>query len=355
MFERFYPWTSFAIDRLAGRRSRDQLAISREILHPAGTGTIRGVDISETERRRITGTDAGTRLDVELARLDDRTVEHMATVRHEFRNVVAGPAGIYTMSHAVFPTGRPPVAELLRARIPTFEAGFHSVPTIGLRYFGHWLTDGLATSYLRREHEELFLPFPEEWTHARDYVALLGLTPVRARYAFFRRLSTCIDIGMNANRHARLRRLSSDVRDTVRSGGPRRVFLSRGRTGVARALENERQIAQMLKLNGFVEISVSAPLAQIQEALHDAEVCVSMEGSHVAHAVVGAPKDALLLLINPADRFITLFADYVLAQDIRLAYVVCERRGAAYHLDPADLTDALMRNGIDLPSPVTRG
>lgn len=355
MFERFYPWTSYAIGKLAGPRSRDRIAISREVVHPAETGELPGIDISERERRRITGTGDGTRLEVELARLDARPTEHMATIRHEFRNVIAGPAGIYSLSHAIFPSGRPPATDLLRARIPTIDAGFHSVPPIGLRYFGHWLVDGLTTSYLRREHEDLFLPYPHEWNHARDYVALLGLSPVPARYAFFRSLSVCTDIGMNADRRARMRRLSRDIRGKIHSGGARRVFLSRGRSGVARELANERQIADLLKGNGFVEISVSAPLAEIHEALHDAEVCVSMEGSHVAHAVVGAPKDALMVLINPADRFITLYAIYTPALNIRLAYVVCERQANKYVLDPADLTAALSRNGIDLQeSPTPR-
>ncbi|WOI56522.1 hypothetical protein [Palleronia sp. LCG004] len=113
------------------------MAVSNEELHPAETGMMAGTDTTEEARQRITATESGANPDFELSRLDPREANDGATIRHQFQDVLEG--------HAVPPTGRPKLSSLSYGIIPAYDRGFFSVPPIGLRYFGHWLTDGLAT------------------------------------------------------------------------------------------------------------------------------------------------------------------------------------------------------------------
>ncbi|WOI56521.1 glycosyltransferase 61 family protein [Palleronia sp. LCG004] len=187
----------------------------------------------------------------------------------------------------------------------------------------------------------LVLPYPSDWQHAADYVRHMDLHPLREPRAFFRELTVCTEIGMNENRRSRMKRLSADIRDRITASNCKRVYLSRGKSGVTRELANESEIAAILEDNEFVKISVSAPPSQIRKALRDADICVSMEGSHVAHAILALPERSRLVIINPGDRFVTIFADYATLVGKRISYLVPEKRENGHHLLRTDLREAL--------------
>lgn len=351
MFYRFYPFTSFLSRKVLGSNTNDVSERVAETIAPSEHARVAGVDITPFDRELIRDTDRSTKLDIETERLDSRDVEHLATVRRVLKNVFATPNGIFGFSDEMYRSRRPSPMDFEFGQCPVFDKGFHAVPAIARHYFGHWLLDALPATYLRRDDEVLFLPFDAAWSHAPDYLDRLGLRPARARSAFFRELAVVSDVGMNADRRRRLTGVRSKLRASVGRGGTRRVFLRRGMTGTARAIANEQAVSDFLAANGFTEVLVSDPLDRILGALRDAEVCVSMEGSHMAHATIGLPRGALLLALVPADRFITLFADYCTALDNRMAIVTLERRGSAYDVDLGRLAAALDRNGIAMDAP----
>ena len=78
---------------------------------------------------------------------------------------------------------------------------------------------------------------------------------------------------------------------------------------------------------------INAPLEEIWAKVYGTPQVVSLEGSHMAHAILAARADALHLAINPADRFYLAFADYTAALDIRLATVVAPRDGEGWRVD----------------------
>lgn len=64
-----------------------------------------------------------------------------------------------------------------------------------------------------------------------------------------------------------------------------------------------------------------------------------MEGSHLAHFLLPATDETILITINPADRFNNVFADYAGVLGGRHGTVVAEIDGPGYRVD----IDHLMR------------
>ena len=74
-------------------------------------------------------------------------------------------------------------------------------------------------------------------------------------------------------------------------------------------------------------------LERILGASADAQVVVSLEGSHSIHGLFAARRGALIVMINPADQFNNLLADLLPGFGQRLGSIVASREGAGYRVD----------------------
>lgn len=346
MLYNLYPYTSSFLCKSLGRRDRSSIVSLIEEINPTETGLSPGIDITDEDRARITGTLRGGEMKTQMQRVDQIDVVHSATMRYEVRNVLAAPNGIFGFRDVFRRAGPKSNLKIPWSRVPRYEKGFFSLPGAGITHFAHWLLDGLATSYLRRPDEQLFLPVPPRWNHAREYVSLLEIERVPSQFAYFDRLAFAEDVGMTTSKVERLAKLKTDLRRRIGQGNAKRVYLRRGRTGMSRELANERELVEALQRQGFVEIDVTEPLHKLHAALQDIDVCVSIEGSHMMHALLAAPREALYVVINPADRFVTAVAGYLRGLGGRMATVVAERDGSKYRVHPESVLAALSRNGI---------
>jgi len=297
----------------------------------------------EGDRQKVVAAQSESSLEREWKRVAGGPMQHGATRRYLFRNVLATPYGFYTPRAGHNRARAIRLRELLTARIEHREKGYFALPNIGMTYFGHWLRDGLPATLLCRDDEELFLPVYAAWPHTRQYVDALGIDRIEADYVLFDQMSFCVDTAKNDSYRTRFRAIRDRVQARAGRSPARGLYISRAGTGAARVLINEDEVVAMLRDRGFATVSSSDPLGLIWERGAGVSQVVTIEGSHWAHAAFAAAPGALHVTINPADRFNNVFADYMASMQSRLATVVAERDGEGYRVDVASVAAVLDR------------
>src|SRR5206468_5137489 len=113
--------------------------------------------------------------------------------------------------------------------------------------------DALPKEVLAHERGLLPLSFAREpWLHAQGYRELLGMTPVRTRYARVSKLWLVDETALNGGWVRRFGELRRRIREQVRPTGDTHIFLARGSFGAAtRNLLNEGELAEDLERRGF--------------------------------------------------------------------------------------------------------
>lgn len=305
--------------------------------HPSTTAFSKPVLMLDEDRAKVTGAQLATSLAEQWAIIDGRNIVHEATVRYVFRDVLATPFGFFTKHQGFARFGPVRYAEIMSAPIERRASGFSAASPITQQYFGHWVCDGLITTYLKRSHEDLYFPSNPAWTHSKEYLDLLKIERLHSDYVIFDEMSYCRDIGQNPGRAARLERLQAKVQGLFGDSGVPGAFIRRGRTGVPRVLLNEDEVADALSARGFAIVSSTDPLEHILRSVSGTPVTVAMEGSHWNHLFLASRRDALHVTINPADLFNNIFADFIDHTPGQLATTVAIREGDGYRVDVSNL------------------
>ncbi len=98
----------------------------------------------------------------------------------------------------------------------------------------------------------------------------------------------------------------------------------------------------------YVVCDVTSPLPELLAALAQVPVVVTVEGSQWVHGHFGAALGALIVVINPADRFNALIADMVPALGQRMATIVADKAEDGYHVDVQRLLALIDRAQDDM-------
>ncbi len=110
------------------------------------------------------------------------------------------------------------------------------------------------------------------------------------------------------------------------------VFILRGKSGDARVMENERQIAeQMAQTYGFHLLDpMAASVDQIAQLCGEAAVIAGVEGSHLVHGLAMMPPEAALLVFQPPDRTVAALKTLTDRQGQRYALLVGQGSTAGF-------------------------
>lgn len=333
LIARLQPLLAILRDRIGGGRPLEGACLRYITLSPEERSEMPPVLIGVGDRARVISAQPETTLEREWMRIDGAVAVHQATRRYVFKNVLATPFGFFAGGSGFARFGRPQLRKLFTEDIRRLEKGFYACSPISLKYFGHWLLDGLPSTLLAQKDEALYVGYDRSWCHAPAYLDLLGITRIPNDFVLFDEMTFCVDIGQNENRRERIRRLRECLQATVTGRGNTLVYLKRGKTGARRTIVNEDQLIAALEAEGFITVIADAPLSEILSACHGASTIVSVEGSHMAHGMLAAAEGALHVTLNPYDRFNNVFADYMPALRSRLGTIVMERAGEDYHVD----------------------
>lgn len=197
----------------------------------------------------------------------------------------------------------------------------------GTTYFGHNVTDDLPLTLLGSAYGEPCFVDPPGGGHGQiaGYRRSLGMEHPSHWNA---RLEGCWafhDPYLNDSKVERLEALRARLADEV--GKPpapgRRVYLTRGTAGSARAPHNEAQLEVTLRDDGWDVVDPrTAPLHELHRLLAGADVVAGVEGSQLAHAVLASPRGTAMVLLMPPDRFNLLLKDFCDRLGIRLGFHV---------------------------------
>ncbi len=178
---------------------------------------------------------------------------------------------------------------------------------IGNRWFGNWLLNDCLAYHLAESAGQPVTSAPARGGHIARYEELLDMTPERIDDVHFDELILFDDLHNNSHRQARAQQNRTSImagRDPAPLPG---VFIYRGTSGDARILENEAEIAEKLETEyGFRILYLDRhSVDDMAEAIGATDLVVGVEGSQLAHGVIGMAPGGTVLTLQPADRVTT--------------------------------------------------
>lgn len=216
----------------------------------------------------------------------------------------------------------------------------------GSLFFGPFLRDTLPLGLIPEAGAPAITMVGKTYAHAPGYRALVDLPcPPCPDAARIGRLTVYEDFAQNSFKAARYRtlrdRLRGNVTDPARPPG---VYLKRGATGEARMLTNEAEIEALLAGFGFdiVEPAKLEP-AEIARRMTDTPLVISIEGSHLAHAIYTLADNGAFLVIQPPDRVALPYKEYADRMDMRFGLVVGHPAPGGFSADPGEIAAMVER------------
>jgi len=214
----------------------------------------------------------------------------------------------------------------------------------GNRYFGNWLMDDCTRYPLALEHglpvtSKAVAPSPQ----MLQYEALLGMQPHRRDLARFKKLVVFEDVGQNRHKHRRFKGLGDRLLGGRHWAAHPGVFILRGKAGERRLLHNELQIAERLqKARGFRVIDpMTLSAAAIVAACAGARAVVGVEGSQLVHGLVVLPPGGSLLVLQPPNRYCSLFKHLTDRDAQKFGIVVGTQAGDGFTIDADEVERTL--------------
>ena len=221
-------------------------------------------------------------------------------------------------------------------RVPTELAHGALYETwVGNRWFGNWLQDDCLTYRLAERFGSPVTTTLSAGGHVPDYEALLGMRPRRVAEVHFEELTLFRDFAHNSSKTSRADDLRARLVAQVPVVAHPGVFLLRGASGQRRYLANERTLAEKLAMErGFRIVDPStASVEDIVRACAGARVVAGVEGGHLAHGLMLMPPDAILLVIQPPDRVVSVLKMATDRQGQTYALVVAAGDQGAFRVD----------------------
>lgn len=293
------------------------------------------------ETDRIRGYSPWTNRTTEEVSIQGGWAEHAPTRAFVLENTrIAGPmiyCGAYRAGHGHGPerkTLSPGVTTrvLPHAHLGSAWAGSH--------FFGPFLRD-LPLEMIPAPGEPVIGLTGKAYPHAAGYRSLLGLfAPEVVQRGKIRALTVYEDFAQNSFKASRYRILRQRLRDTLGrpASAPAGVYLRRGEGGEPRILVNEAAVETVLATRGFDILDPSAMDAEtLARRCLEAPLIVSIEGSHVSHAIYPIAEDGTFVILQPPDRFSTVHKQFADALGMRFAFQVGTPEEGGFSVEPGML------------------
>ncbi|MBU3029180.1 glycosyltransferase 61 family protein [Paracoccus marinaquae] len=221
------------------------------------------------------------------------------------------------------------------------------------RWFGSWLMDAcVAYDLAEAAGRPVSGAASPVGSHKARYEDLLGMSPERVEGdVHFTELVMFDDFANNSHRARRQDALRCRLLEGRSPRPVAGVFLLRGSAGEARLLENELDLAEALVAErGFLAIDpLEASVDELIEACGAAAAIVGVEGSHLVHGMMVAPKDAAIVPIQPPDRVAATLKQLANRLDQRFGLLVAEGGDGSFRLERDELMATLDLFGRDAP------
>jgi hypothetical protein len=307
------------------RKTIYSAAVSKRVMSPGVETTAPSSLYFPEDLDAILNVISSSTIELERNRVLGEQCFHLPTIEYELSRVRIRDE--YVMSRgliAKLPTNRPSSQRLKRGAI---KEALLSTNILSGMEFGHWVRDALVTEM---HGVELGLPAiglaREPWLHEPEYRSIGDLDCLYTSEARVDRMLMLDDRGLNeywASRFRKLRRrMRAGVEKKGESLGPM-IFLERGDHGRMRDPANLDELRSGLEAMGFRSfMPTDLPVSAIGNALRDAKIVVSAEGSHLNHLHLFAPDGLILITLQDPHRFYAYHKRLIDLYGSRFGFVV---------------------------------
>jgi hypothetical protein len=319
-----------------------QAADATEVMEPGSVSEYSAIIELPDEVDRIIDFEKPSARDEYIRYRSNGRLVHRPTVARFYRQAIIANGAVY--ANQSFETISPSTGlsrALYHGRRESYSGQMLATSWVAEKYFGHWITDGLSLELLAQKVNSHALGISRKpWTHELGYRALVGMKLHRTALARVNGLWVVEDGPLNQGRANRMR----ELRRRIRLGAGRHVsdapvFIRRD-GGAARQLVNQDALADALARRGFKIISPEREtVASLAQALGNAPLVISVEGSALCHAVMLMPENAAILAIQPPRRVTCIQKNNAEWAGLRMAHTVADDQGSGFSLSE----DRLMR------------
>jgi len=322
-------------------------AFEIEVLCPEERGEFSPSIYLDGQLDKISGVPRGADIATQINRVTHRDIIHAPTVAYHIRNAVLLDGYLYADRWKL------PIGELSsksdRDTPVHLEKAALASTMLGTRHFGHWLKDDCVQYLLAERHGPLCIQpqyIPYQQSQYESYLLQDWTPKARARIDD---LIVYQDYGQNSLKRRRYELLTARIRARILPKSAAFVYLKRGSTGVARLVENEDEIIEMLVKNGFEVVDIASDsLEQIVASLMNAKIIVSVEGSHICHSWFSHESRSGVITLQPPDRFTSINKCWIDCMSALFGFVIGEKAemGTRFSLTDISKTVDLMMTDL---------
>jgi len=287
----------------------------------------------------------------QLARLRGGDVVHRGTRGYLIRDALFHRGHVFAdgVCHALSFDPSPWVGT---PKVAHHEAGAITTTATSQRWFGDFLMAESPTALLATEWDEVPYRYGNLGGHRAAYAGAFGIAYRHLEAtALFDELWLFDDVGHNADRRRRYRRMRASLRASRDGHAPldgTGVFIRRGHSGTERFLRNEAQLAEEFARRGFRVVSSDEPFGRVVDACLGAGIVVTVEGSQQQHGVLGIREGGVFVNIQPPDRVNLAVKDRLDALGARYAFVVGQGDSDGFEASLDDLLRVMDLAGATL-------
>ena len=313
-------------------------------IHPGESVVERPAIFQEDGLSRILAVEEHTTREIELKRIRGGPTEHAATMAYRLNDVELVDGRIYCQDWMRRLTNEPSRI-MVESTIEQFKFATLACTHFGSVYFAHWMADDLT---LQLAAESIGTPVTARrrlYSHESGYADLMDIRPNKVTRARFEQLIVLEDVGQNSYKRQRYQALRARLA-RLPGNGHDKIFIRRGRkfARVARELTNSDEIERFLASNGFRIVDPDELTStEIAGAMLGSRLVVSVEGSHVAHALYSVGDTAAICLLQPPNRFNNHFKDFTDCLGLNYAFVVGVMDSAGFAVDVRELDWVIRR------------
>lgn len=332
------------VRRLLGHRDFWASAVETRELFPKSV-VERSAAIYADDFSDISGVAPGIPLEPRLTYMTAGREEWGETTAHRFQNLRISQGSVYSetghiqlkkQQPSMFGSQEPVVLDAPAALVC-------NRPSTSV--YGHFATEQMPRELLAEDMglPTVTLPSLKPFWHEDQLRASLALEAKKVESAVLQDGWVFIDAAKNQSYTERVKRLRAKACKATGPGN-RLIYLRRGNTqSEKREIQNQEAFEAALEKMGFETVDATNPdLCALSEALADARVTCTIEGSQAAHHFLYAPEGAAILVLMPADRFNHVWKEMCDILEMPFAFVLGHLSGAQEYVYPLDKIDTVL-------------
>jgi hypothetical protein len=325
------PYARLARRLIAGPGSLESIAYETEILYPEETVAVPPAVFLPGQIERVRDDpeeEAWSSQQPASREIEDAIASKLTsapTIAYHIRDCTIFDGSIYKDNYRY--TLHPKTDKSIFATKPKItracNEGALASSYLGVRYFGHWLGDD-CTRYILAEMFGTPVCMRRGFAnHDGSYANWFDQKWDPIDRSHVHNLTIFQDHGQNLSKRERYKLLRNKLRGFIApicagSG----IYLRRGSTGSQRSVINEGEIINSLCGYGIETVDISDNIEHVVAKLMGAKIIISLEGSHLSHFIYSLPEDSALLVLEPFDRFRSMYRTWSACMGIRFGFVV---------------------------------